>query len=686
MDERSVSILIKSCAAFGLVAAVSFAGWDAVRSLSAMQTVQRASDAIQHNLTDIALSLLGSHNAQHAGDGLPRIPQTLANLERSTQQNPSLHARVMDLEKQLQAYGSASEDNGARAVHSAQIAGLASALQADGERQYEAQRAALNTRLYADLGAMALLSSLLGALAMTAWRRNPLRQAAATAHDGLMRQVLENMPFALCAVDRDGQPMLVNAAARNLWDDAQGYPQRHYLERRPENHALYQALRQDPGSAQEAVSTVVQDKHNTRLLVSAAPLRDAQGASAGAFAIYIDRAMLGQPNDASATGVSDVEASHDLKLHSPLILEADNEEMFSTMHTSHVFLIDVNGLVLAVNQPLIDFSGMDCTGSNYLQVCESSAAKGVPEAARIAAGIRAVAAGELPTFCTEYLCRNADHYFWCRATASRMAGGEAARIVVVHENITQHKAAETALRESALSMRELAEHQESVREEERKRIAQEIHDELGQQLLALKIDVSILQGQLSHVPEAAAQLDGMLRTMSSLMQSMRSIINDLRPAVLDLGLHAAAEWQTREFQRKTGISCALLSDGEEIVLSDACATALFRTLQESLTNVSRHAHATHVDVQLYATQDTLLMRVSDDGIGRLDQQNKPDTFGLRGMHERISSLGGKLTVSAAPDQGVTVTATVPISTAARTAHRGYDRRSTVDRRARARVG
>jgi signal transduction histidine kinase len=259
-------------------------------------------------------------------------------------------------------------------------------------------------------------------------------------------------------------------------------------------------------------------------------------------------------------------------------------------------------------------------------------------------------------------------------------------IVVVHENITQHKATESALRESALSMRELAEHQESVREEERKRIAREIHDELGQQLLALKIDVSILQGQLSHVPEAAAQLDGMLRSMSSLMQSMRSIINDLRPAVLDLGLHAAVEWQTREFQRKTGISCVLMSDGEDIVLSDACATALFRTLQESLTNVSRHACASHVDVQLYATDESLLMRVSDNGIGRLGQQDKPDAFGLRGMRERIGSLGGRLTVTAAPDQGVTVTAVIPIRSALQLVQPGIDRRSATDRRARARTG
>ena len=113
-----------------------------------------------------------------------------------------------------------------------------------------------------------------------------------------------------------------------------------------------------------------------------------------------------------------------------------------------------------------------------------------------------------------------------------MVDSAARHIVVAHQDITQHKATELALRESTLSMHELAEHQKSVREEARKRIAREIHDELGQRLLALKIDVSIMQGQLSHVPEATAQLEGMLRNMSSLVQSIRSIINDLRPAVL----------------------------------------------------------------------------------------------------------------------------------------------------------
>jgi signal transduction histidine kinase len=524
---------------------------------------------------------------------------------------------------------------------------------------------------------MALASLLLGALG-AAWRR----AASASDHADLLRQALECLPFAMSVVDRNGQPVLVNAAARDLWHD-QHDPAREWrradLEMRSENRALYQALLSGYSRDRDAVDIVAQDGASQRLIVTAMPLRNAMQKVAGAFAIYIDYAM--QSQHAYAQGTED-QADPIPLLH----LAGQNAgEHYEGMQPSQVFVLDQEGVIVALNQPAIEASGVDRSGANYLAVCDAAAARGVPESARIAAGIRTVMRGDAPTFSMEYVCRSNDDFFWSRATVSCMVNSAMRHIVVVHENITQHKATESALRESALSMRELAEHQESVREEERKRIAREIHDELGQQLLALKIDVSILQGQLSHVPEATAQLDGMLRSMSSLMQSMRSIINDLRPAVLDLGLHAAVEWQTREFQRKTGISCVLMSDGEDIVLSDACATALFRTLQESLTNVSRHASASHVDVQLYATDESLLMRVSDDGIGRLGQQDKPDAFGLRGMRERIGSLGGRLTVTAAPDQGVTVTAVIPIKPGLQLAQPGFDRRSATDRRARART-
>jgi signal transduction histidine kinase len=683
MDKRAVSSMIKACGIFALVLAAAFAGRDALQSVEGMHEADLLLVRTRHNLNDLTLTLLHASQARASEAG--RTDPALTSLERDAGGEPALLARLQELEDRVQAYRAA--DPGARAEQAARISVLVAAIGTAAERRAAEQHTALSVRLYAALAAAGLTCLLLGALG-AAWRgsRRPADNGRGSdidgGHAGLLRQALDSLPFAMSVVDRNGQPVLVNAAARALWDgqhDPASEWRRADLEMRSENRALFQALSSGSSRGHEAVDIVAQDGTSQCLIVTAVPLRDPGNKVDGAFALYIDCTQIRQ-----YASIQDAIAQPDLMPVPQLTDQADGEGE-EKVQPPQVFLLDQQGVIVAINQPALEANDMNSSGANYLAVCDDAAARGVPEGERIAAGIRAVMRGDAPTFSMEYVCRDKDSFFWSRATVSRMVDSTAHLIAVVHENITQHKATELALRESALSMRELAEHQESVREEERKRIAREIHDELGQQLLALKIDVSILQGQLSHVPEATAQLEGILRSMSSLMQSMRSIINDLRPAVLDLGLHAAVEWQTREFQRKTGISCSLMSDGEDIVLSDACATALFRTLQESLTNVSRHASASHVGVQLYATNESLLMRVSDDGIGRLGQQDKPDAFGLRGMRERIGSLGGRLTVTAAPDQGVTVTAVIPMTPGLQVARPGFDRRSATDRRARVRT-
>jgi signal transduction histidine kinase len=391
---------------------------------------------------------------------------------------------------------------------------------------------------------------------------------------------------------------------------------------------------------------------------------------------------LGKPAAAAPTLLA--EAIPDAGV--PGELSPDQVTRHAEEHAAHVFLLDENGTILAINQPLLEFSGTDISGMNYLEVCDISAQRGVEEAKRFAAGMRAVVCGEARAFCDDYICRTPGGDYWYRATVSRMVHGHPPRILVVHENITRHRAMESALRQSALSMRELAGHQEAVREEERKRIAQEIHDDLGQQLLAMKIEVSILQAGLSDMPQVASKLDGMQATISNLVQSVRGIINDLRPAVLDLGLHAAVEWQVNEFRRKTRISCRLASNCQEVVLSDSTATALFRVLQESLSNVSRHSGASHVDVELQVANQVLLMQIADNGEGMLQAPRKPDSFGLRGMRERIGSLGGELTITSMPGQGVTVAASVPLLSQDDRLPEGYVRRSPYDRRASRRLG
>jgi PAS domain S-box-containing protein len=244
---------------------------------------------------------------------------------------------------------------------------------------------------------------------------------------------------------------------------------------------------------------------------------------------------------------------------------------------------------------------------------------------------------------------------------------------------TERMQAEEALRQSEFILRELAAHLESIREDERKRIAREIHDELGQRLLVLRIDISMLHARTGNKhPKLHERTTQALDNIDTTMLSVRSIINNLRPAVLDLGLQAAIEWQVKEFERHTGIACDLVSDGKDIVLSENAATALFRTLQESLTNISRHARATRVLVALHEDCRKLFLQISDNGIGSFpENRRKKNTFGLIGIRERISSLGGELVITSSPDQGVTVTVSVPTGMHETEHHKAPDPRDTV---------
>lgn len=232
------------------------------------------------------------------------------------------------------------------------------------------------------------------------------------------------------------------------------------------------------------------------------------------------------------------------------------------------------------------------------------------------------------------------------------------------EHINERKLAEEALRQSREELRQLASYQERIKEDERKRIAREIHDELGQNLLALRIDVSMLHARTGRThPRLNSKVHSVLDHIDSTMKAMRSIINNLRPTVLDLGLNAAIEWQVKEFQRRTGIACELMMEDKELVLDDDRATALFRILQESLNNVLRHAKATRAQIVLSTTDDKLCMRVADNGIGIYPGcRRKANSFGLVGIKERISTLGGELVIDTGPQEGTTLAVSIPLET------------------------
>jgi signal transduction histidine kinase len=219
------------------------------------------------------------------------------------------------------------------------------------------------------------------------------------------------------------------------------------------------------------------------------------------------------------------------------------------------------------------------------------------------------------------------------------------------------------LQQSHHKLRSLAAHAEQIKEDERKRIAREIHDDLGQNLLALRIEADMLANRTSFKhPRLHARAHATLRQIDATIKSVRQIINDLRPNVLDLGLNAAVEWQIAEFRRSTGIVCELNDNQADISVSDHCAIAFFRILQESLSNISQHANASLVQVELHKEGRNLSMRVRDNGIGMpMEGRGKPASFGLVGIEERMQILGGRLSIISIPGAGTTIHVLAPIA-------------------------
>jgi PAS domain S-box-containing protein len=210
-------------------------------------------------------------------------------------------------------------------------------------------------------------------------------------------------------------------------------------------------------------------------------------------------------------------------------------------------------------------------------------------------------------------------------------------------------------------LRALSAHIESVREEERTGVAREIHDELGQALTALTMDIAWMRRRTPPGGEPAAKLDEMAELTDALIASVRRISADLRPGVLDdLGLVAAIEWQAQEFERRTGTPCVVQSDVGERRFERDVSTAVFRIFQEALTNVTRHAGATRVEARFEYERDRLRLRVHDNGrgIGPVAASSR-SSLGLLGIRERARRLGGVVEVGNAPEGGTLVVLELP---------------------------
>ena len=393
----------------------------------------------------------------------------------------------------------------------------------------------------------------------------------------------------------------------------------------------------------------------------------------------------GQPANLADLSLADIQALiHNLQVHQ-IELELQNEELrrvqldlqaardrYADLYNFApvgYFTLDANGAIVEAN----------LTGARLLNVARS-ALIGAPLARFVAKedwdkyAVYRVGLGQSqePQTIEIRLVRQADSPFHAQleGVAAYDQAGRFTQSHIAVSDITELVRAEAVLHESERlarlteQLRELSTRLQSVREEERTHISRVIHDELGQSLTGLKMDLAWLQSHLDpQQPALLAKMQTMSQLIDTSVQTVRRISTELRPAILDLGLVPTIEWQLQEFQTRTGIESKLISAPEETTLDADGSTTVFRILQEILTNVVRHAEATQVEVKLEETTAFLTLQVRDNGRGITESEiDSPKSIGLLGMQERARLRGGEVHLQGSPGRGTTVIVRLPLVT------------------------
>lgn len=249
-----------------------------------------------------------------------------------------------------------------------------------------------------------------------------------------------------------------------------------------------------------------------------------------------------------------------------------------------------------------------------------------------------------------------------RFVAERNGDGSIVGALAIGRDVTELKQKECEIKASHDQIRRLAARQESAREEERRHIARELHDELGQQLTALRLNVNVVDMRFGkQLPELHGAIADLLQKVDRTIQVARNVATSLRPATLDLGLLAGLDWLVSEFRKNTVIACGLKCADELPELGEEQSIVLFRIVQEALTNVVRHSGAQCVDVLLTAEPGSLILEVIDDGRGFDTKKTNPRKFGLVGMRERVLAIDGVIYIQSEPGQGTRVWVRIPVT-------------------------
>lgn len=259
--------------------------------------------------------------------------------------------------------------------------------------------------------------------------------------------------------------------------------------------------------------------------------------------------------------------------------------------------------------------------------------------------------------------RSGGQLFPVEGSISSVEHGGRPVFTVILRDVSERHLVQQKLARSHDQLRQLSSALQSIREEERTHIARELHDDLGQLLASLRMDLTLL-ARVDHLPDAGLHLiAGMESNLLTAITSLRRIATNLRPRALDEGgLYFALQGLRDEFVERHGIACTLLADEAELRLDDAASTAVFRIVQEALTNIARHAGAQNVFLNLYRTNGELLVTIQDDGRGiRAEDMEKAQSLGLVGMRERVWAMHGDITIAADDPPGTRIDIVLPLS-------------------------
>ncbi len=360
-----------------------------------------------------------------------------------------------------------------------------------------------------------------------------------------------------------------------------------------------------------------------------------------------------------------------------------NEKLLNGITSSlgeGIYVLNAEGKLVFMNpeaERLLGWTEVELLGKNVHRIIHAQNLDGTPLAESDCAILGVLRDGSVYKTDDEVFVRKDGSFIPVSYVATAITeGGKAVAAVAVFQDITQRKQAELDLLESRRQLRELTSYLQDVREEERTRIARELHDELGQMLTGVKLDAMWVSSHLSgEQPDIASKVAAMSQLIDETLDAVRRVAADLRPVMLDdLGLLAAVEWLTEEFGKRTGISvqlerevgqpnfgCGGRCERESCNLCAEVSTAAFRIVQECLTNVARHAQATHVLVFLKCRDGKLKICVSDNGKGIAENHaRKHNSYGIIGMQERAHSLDGTLDISSVQGKGLSVKVVLPI--------------------------